>query len=484
MAGAVLRLAGCLVAAALVNVGSAAADPTSLDLSEPAEPPLDPATLVTYAALPALGTVTAPDVVTDAELATAGVTPLEASAAAGPADFVVDDDLAQCADADFTTAAGIQLAVAAAPPGSVIRVCPGTYSPTTVATTLTLVAPRAHGQATQCTENEPPDPTRDAIVDGGGTPAIGFTLAADGIVLDGFTVQNTSGNPGIYAFPGFSGYELRFNVVQDNTFGLYLNASGTQQTIVERNCFRRNNRPGSASGDGIYSDQGLRNAVVRQNFFTANNSASMVFALNQQDLTIEHNESVDDAGTIVLVSTQGARVAHNHVSGRGTSSGLFVGGGVVATLAFNLIENASTGVNANIAFLVAPNQLIIERNHVRGATFDGIRFDATSNSTVRGNKTERTGQDGIRLRNGSNMNRVEQNLSRDNARDGLRVDGAPFAPSSGNAIVRNHMLGNGEHDCHDDTVGAGTGGTANIWDGNVGKTENRPGLCRNATVSP
>jgi hypothetical protein len=57
MAGAVLRLAGCLVAAALVYVGSAAADPTSLDLSKPSEPPLDPATLVTYAALAALGTV-------------------------------------------------------------------------------------------------------------------------------------------------------------------------------------------------------------------------------------------------------------------------------------------------------------------------------------------------------------------------------------------------------------------------------------------
>ena len=41
-----------------------------------------------------------------------------------------------------------------------------------------------------------------------GTP---FTLAADGIVLDGFTVQNTADNPGIYTLPTFSGYELRFN---------------------------------------------------------------------------------------------------------------------------------------------------------------------------------------------------------------------------------------------------------------------------------
>jgi len=49
--------------------------------------------------------------------------------------------------------------------------------------------------------------------------------------------------------------------------------------------------------------------------------------------------------------------------------------------------------------------------------------------------------------------------------------------SSNNRIVSNTMRQNDEHDAHDDTVGAGTAGTANYWIDNNCKTENRPGLC-------
>lgn len=46
------------------------------------------------------------------------------------------------------------------------------------------------------------------------------------------------------------------------------------------------------------------------------------------------------------------------------------------------------------------------------------------------------------------------------------------------------MLGNVEHDCHDESVGDGTAGTANFWEGNFGETQNRPGLCKDAAVTP
>jgi len=392
----------------------------------------------------------------------------------------VDDDLAQCPDADFTTATGIQQAVAAAAPGARIRVCPGIYTPVNIPKPLVLEAPRQHGQATQCQAAVPPDPTKDAIVDAGNTAVIGFTVAANDVTLYGFTVQNTSGNPGIYTLPTFSGYRILFNVVQQNTFGLYLNSSGATETLVSHNCFRFNNKPGSASGDGIYSDQGLRNARVTENFFTGHNVAAMVFALNQQNITIDHNDMIDDAGTIVLVQTQAALVTYNH-SIRHASSGVFVGGGVTnTTIQFNLLEDGGTGITANTNFVATPNlSLRIEKNHVRGGAglFDGIRLTNTDNSVVSGNKVERKGRDGIRLVSGSDSNMVNNNLSRDNGRDGIRVDAAA-TPSTNNTIEQNKMLGNGEHDCHDDTVGPGTAGTANFWVKNVGKTENRPGLCK------
>jgi hypothetical protein len=49
--------------------------------------------------------------------------------------------------------------------------------------------------------------------------------------------------------------------------------------------------------------------------------------------------------------------------------------------------------------------------------------------------------------------------------------------SANNSIQDNFLRNNTEHDCHDDSVGTGTAGTANNWINNDGLTENRPGLC-------
>ena len=60
--------------------------------------------------------------------------------------------------------------------------------------------------------------------------------------------------------------------------------------------------------------------------------------------------------------------------------------------------------------------------------------------------------------------------------DGLFMD----ADSQGNTIDHNDAYLNAEHDCHDDSVGGGTAGTANYWIQDKGNTENRPGLCKSA----
>ena len=58
--------------------------------------------------------------------------------------------------------------------------------------------------------------------------------------------------------------------------------------------------------------------------------------------------------------------------------------------------------------------------------------------------------------------------------DGIRMR----ADTSNNRIEENFLRNNAEHDCHDDSVGTGTAGTANFWIRNDGLTENRPGLCQ------
>jgi hypothetical protein len=94
---------------------------------------------------------------------------------------------------------------------------------------------------------------------------------------------------------------------------------------------------------------------------------------------------------------------------------------------------------------------------------------------------------------------VSHNSSWYNDQDGIRAytgnDGPPPVPPSAlgspqptdnspsnqaeqNMIIYNLMVGNDEHDCHDDTSGTGTAGTANFWIKNKGNTQNRTGLCK------
>jgi hypothetical protein len=63
--------------------------------------------------------------------------------------------------------------------------------------------------------------------------------------------------------------------------------------------------------------------------------------------------------------------------------------------------------------------------------------------------------------------------------DGIFVDSA----STNNQITRGHFIDNELFDCEDDSVGGGTGGTANYWANNHGETENRPGICTDPSSS-
>jgi parallel beta helix pectate lyase-like protein len=98
---------------------------------------------------------------------------------------------------------------------------------------------------------------------------------------------------------------------------------------------------------------------------------------------------------------------------------------------------------------------------------------------VRANDIENNGGSGIALF-GADSNLFKSNHIDDNGTpagdttDGIRVDTA----SANNQILENHMSGNVTHDCHDDSAGGGTAGTANYWVNDIGATQNRPGLCK------
>ncbi|MBW3624114.1 MAG: right-handed parallel beta-helix repeat-containing protein [Armatimonadetes bacterium] len=356
--------------------------------------------------------------------------------------LVVDKDLADCPNADFVS---IQAAVAAAAPGDTIKVCPDLYTET-----VTVNKPLALDGAGPDPRARTGDPTKEAVVQF--TTIFGiFNLQSDGIVLRGFTIQGNASGPGIYTSPLFSDYQIEKNLIRDNVFGLYLNNNGVNVSIVEKNAFNNNTRPGAANGNGIYSDQGLNNALIQKNYFTGHFNAVMVFAGVQSNLVIAQNELVDDS-SIVLFNTTQSLISQNR-SLRHSGSGIFLGGNVTdTTVSQNDLRNGTgTGIRVTNAFPGPNADLLIEKNHIRGSAFDGIRLGQTTNSTIR------------------------QNQSMNNASDGIQMD----ASTANNQIVQNHMKQNGEHDAHDDSVGPGTGGTANFWIKNQCKTDNRGGaLCK------
>jgi len=316
--------------------------------------------------------------------------------------------------------------------------------------TLTLQAPRHQGQATQCKVDPVSDPTRAAIVRG--TAFFSFNLQANDIVLEGFTVEGRTDGPGIYTSPLFSGYLIRHNVIQDNVFGLYFNASGTTESVASHNCFRANTRLGSASGNGVYTDQGLRNALVTENYFTGHTNASIVLTTTGaplENVQVTHNDVVDDS-SIVAFLTQDLVVDHNHLE---RDDGAVVDHVVVCDLhhvGMNLISNA-TGSGIRVIDIVGvPNtDLTIENNRIEGS-LNGIRVSQAVDALI------------------------QRNRAYSNVQAGLRMD----ADTAGNTILLNHMRANGTFDCRDDSTGPFPGLVANEWINDKGTTENKSGLCR------
>jgi parallel beta-helix repeat protein len=396
-----------------------------------------------------------------------------------PSTLTVANNPALFPHAQYST---INAAVAAAKPGDTVEVFSGTYNESvTVDKTLTIEGEARKGPV---------------IVDPG-TQGSGFTVQANDVKIEGFTVQDAVGNPGISLSRSFSGYVIEDNVLKDNTFGLYLNSSGADRTVVRDNTFMANEAAGPASGNGIYSDQGVTNAVIEDNRFTPdpNANAAIIFVGNgtpsqtQRNLTIRDN-SIDHNGAIILANVSDSTITHN-LSVGSDSSGIFFGGNVTGVVvSHNTLRDGNfSGINlltdpTTFAGATGPNtNNQIVHNDISGFGDSGIRLrGGASDNLIAYNTIVHNGfaqdptlgsetGDGITLEDAQN-NTISHNRVENNRRDGIHVE----APSAQNRIVDNHLEDNGRFDAYDATTGTGTAGTANTWKGNFGNTENVPGL--------
>jgi hypothetical protein len=461
-------------------------------------PAVDPGQLVTYpTALAGLGDTLPTFDPTD--VAIAGIPDTAVGIDSAPAvalpepppgtTLIVDDDHMQCPNATFTS---INAAVAAAGPGFTIKVCPGIYRENVIVTKQLTFLGQTQASDGRCANPVTPDRKHDSVVryppnpgTGANGGSAGFSVQASGVVIDGFIVEPltpgaggpTQDGDGVYSGPLVSGTVVQNSIIQHNARGVHLFSNGLTESVVRMNCIRDNNLGPSntLTGQGIYLDIDFSNGLIEHNFTTLNSSAAMNLYISS-DVTISYNKSLADSSAVAIFASsldipKGPIEVFYNLATQATGSTFFIGG--------------------------ANDDLHIIDNDLRNGAFSGIRFSDLTfvgpllapslNVEVRGNQVQRMGSSGIRAGGQAPdspalvSSTLARNNSHDNTVDGIRIEAEG---NGGNLITLNTLKHNGEHDCHDDTVGPLTGATLNTWTNNEGDTENRPDLCKHASTTP
>lgn len=296
-----------------------------------------------------------------------------------------------CSSPSFNS---IGAAVAIASSGDTIQVCAGTYNEQVQITkTLTLKGAQAGVDArTRVAASE-------SIINNSNGPV---QIMADNVVLDGFTIQGSTGSDpaflsGIWSNPGYSGsqggHRILNNIVQNNISGIELDSTcAANPTLVQFNLIRNNNNPGPGTGNAIQTNFGLCNATIDNNKFSGHTSSSVLvasFSGSDNNITVSNNELVGGAAeSIAFLAVSNSAITGNKSIGS-TSSGTIdlFGGNSNITVTGNVLRNGQRGLWVEnpygIPYGVSPNTGITAHNNCFvGNALAGLEVTAGSHSGV------------------------------------------------------------------------------------------------------
>jgi parallel beta-helix repeat protein len=467
---------------------------------------------------------------------------LVAMALASPAEaatWFVDNDGADCPNADYTS---IQAAVASPTtlPGDTIQVCAGTYNESVTVNKNDLsIKAKGPAGAVLLDGNGPPL-YGFGLVGVTGVLIEGFSVTqyhnnihlfgSDGNIIRSNITFDASDHDGIVADQGSDANLIEHNVSFGNVrpIGCGISAGGgSSNNIIRNNEVFGNANAGILLGGGVIGSAGPGNVVahnyshdngkpvagttrgigilnaitpgsiIAHNRVQSNNAHGIqVSGAASTNVTVEYNlvggnGSLNSDDGIRLQEASASIVRYND-SRRNRHNGIHLTGSSNNLVEYNVLDDNGTpgavnGCGVDISAFTPPGGSpipstgnTVRRNVARGHDRAGFRILNTSGNTLEENNAKSNPGDGIKLTNGDS-NTVDDNRSDHNGNDGIDADAA----SVGNTISSNKAIGNAIHDCHDDSGAPPPApGPANTWTDNRGQTQNRPGLCEGAAVTP
>ncbi len=334
-----------------------------------------------------------------------------------------------CPNADYST---IQSAVTAAGPGDTVKVCPGTY-PEQV-----TIGPGKDGLSL---ESEKP---LQAVIQFPvvTTPpnAIVRVNSSQDVSVQGFTITGPYYDGGCVD-PLSTHYGVRVD-------------GGGEATIRDNHITQIQDANPAFAG----CQDGIAVLVGRQ---FENQTGTADIDHNVIDNYQKNGPTIDNAGS-------SATIEDNTINGGGPSNiiarnGIQVGRGADADVHNNeVFGNVYAGAGP------PPAGEIDDSSDATGV----LVFEVTGGVQVSNNDAY-SNDLGIDIGTASGV-QISNNMTHDNTFDGLRAE----SDTMQNVFAENDSQSNGATDCHDDSRGGGTAGTANTWKNDFGVTQTPPGICR------
>jgi len=238
----------------------------------------------------------------------------------------------------------------------------------------------------------------NCIVNGTGSDV--FTLEADGIRIEGFTI--TGGGYGIYIRSNNN--TIINNIIITNRYqGIYLNCSNNN-TII-------NNNISSNDHDGIDLYWDSSNNYISNNNISSNDYGIHLYKSNNNSISYNNISSNDHDG-IWLLDSNNNSISNNNISSNDYGIVLYYSNN--NSISYNNISsNDHDGI-----WLLDSNNNSISYNNISSNDDEGIDLRHSNNNTIINNNISSNDDEGIDLRH-SNNNTIRIN---EFMNDGLLVD--------------------------------------------------------------